>query len=164
MTRRLLIISFSTAFIFACGGLDLFPRTDIEDVSLQEARDAGFRVMDGASHISIRQRSVMDIQVTWSRIELDEAAETELRSTLTEFTWGVHPAIPGDWPTFQEFQTEDFVQPTWWTPTEGAPVAFTENRASDQPGDSIGTGRYLILDGSRIYEWSWSSQWWGIEP
>jgi len=163
VNRTLTIISISTAFILGCGGLDLFPKTDIEDLSLDDARKAGFHAPDGASHVYLRQRGTMDVQVTWARFELDEPAEATFRNTLSVHTWATHPAIPADWPSFAPFEAEEMqTPPSWWTPTLGAPVAFLENRASDQPGDSIGTGHYVILDGSRIYEWSWSFQWWGI--
>jgi len=159
MLRRI-ITAIGLAFSLACGGLDFFPPVDVEDVSLEEARGQKLRVPDGSSHIYVRHRAVMDIQVTWARFELDPTAEAAFRDTLRDHTWTQHPDVPSNWPDFSRFDKEEMkTAPSWWAPSTGAPAAYRSTPAS-QSKNGIGEGHYAVLDGAEVYQWTWTYQWW----
>jgi hypothetical protein len=150
------------AVLLGCGGLlDLTPQDDAEHLSATEAKSRGYTVPDAATDVSVRTASVPDVTVVWQRFDLDPAAMRAFVDTLHDHETGPWTgAAPHDWPKPTEIDADKFTPPTWWTPTDGAPMFVTSRRATE--AHDQGSGDLVIVSGSTVFRNAWAVQWWGI--
>ncbi len=155
-----LVVGLGLLAVFGAGAFgalvfsdDLYPRGDFLDVTREEAALAGYTVPNGAQHVHIKDRSLQDVRVTWFRFDLpaDERAALEDRYAAEGDRQRVQWAgkLPAHWPQWTSF--EDFNQPVWWAPAQGA-TAFARESADG--------GAMIVFGDRHVYNLLWTFEGW----
>jgi hypothetical protein len=132
---------------------DFYPRGDLADATREESALAGYTVPDGAQHVYVKDRSLQDVRVSWFRFDLPPDVETRLQAQYAghedrqKVAWS--GKLPAHWPQWTTF--EDFGQPEWWAPAEGATGYARESSAG---------GALIVFGDGHVFNLLWTFEGW----